>query len=107
MSVTYGRLNELACALTALDAATRSKDDSWRRFVQDLAIVGPPKTGKTLLARRWVAAQCAVIPAGEDIPHVFIDLPRLTNPKGIAKRCLAALVDPAAGRGTIFSMKHK
>jgi hypothetical protein len=74
ISVTYGRLNELSCALTALDAATRSKDDSGRRVVQGLAIVGPPQAGKTLLVRKWVATQCARIPAGEDIPYVFIDL---------------------------------
>jgi AAA domain len=107
ISVTYGRLNELSCALTALDAATRSKDNSGRRVVQGLAIVGPPKTGKTLLARRWIAAQCAVIPAGEDIPHVFVDLPRLMTPKGIAVRCLAELGDPSANRGTIFSMEQR
>ncbi len=75
--------------------------------MQGLAIVGPPKTGKTLLARRWVVAQFAVIPTGDDIPYVFIDLPRLTTPRGIAERCLAALGDPSAVRGKIFSMEHR
>jgi AAA domain len=106
ISVTYSRLDELSCAFTALDAAACSREGA----VQSLGIVGPPKTGKTLLARRWVAhatARRAVMPAGEDAPYLFVELSWLTTPRDIAARCLAALGDPSAARGTLLSMEHR
>lgn len=110
ISVTYSRLDELSCALTAFDAAACSREGAGAGTVQSLGIVGPPKTGKTQLARRWVAhatGRCAVMPAGEDIPYLFVELSWLTTPRDIAARCLAALGDPSAARGTLLTMEQR
>jgi hypothetical protein len=110
ISVTYSRLDELSCSLTAFDAAARSRESPGAGAAQSLGIVGPPKTGKTQLARRWVAhatGRCAVLPAGENIPYLFVELSWLTTPRDIAARCLAALGDPSAALGTLLSMEHR
>ncbi len=75
---------------------------------QCMVLEGPPGAGKTTLVREYASAFPAIEGSeGRIIPVFYLETPSPVTVKGMAATMLGHLGDPAADKGTLWSMNYR